>query len=165
MTRISTKQDHPLSLVGVALLVVLLLPVIVCVIVLYLLVGFLLHVAVWVSWCVRGKYILFVYSNSPIWHDYLREGILPRLGRRAVILNWSERSRWRCGLAEMVFRYFGGSRKFNPLAVAFRPFRIARRFRFYEPFRDFKHGKREAVQKMEDDLLAFAEECQTTRAA
>lgn len=139
------------------LLFVILLPLIVVVFALYLTFylsyGVFLYLAVWCCWCARGRHVLFVYSDSPIWHDYVEEHILHRLRKRAVVLNWSQRSRWKCTLAVLAFRYFGGSREFNPLAVVFRPFRLARRFRFYEPFREFKHGKTEAVNKMEVDLF------------
>jgi len=37
-----------------------------------------------------GRDILLVYSDSPIWHDYIEERILPHLGERAVVLNWSQ---------------------------------------------------------------------------
>ncbi len=139
------------------LLFVILLPLIAVAIALYLafclLQGGFLNVVAWRCWCAHGRYVLFVYSDSPIWHDYIKEHILPRLGERAVILNWSQRSQWKRTLAVMTFRYFGGSREFNPMAVVFRPFRLARRFRFYEPFREFKHGKPEAVAKMETALF------------
>ncbi len=120
----------------------------------YVIGGFFLYLFIWWRWCGRGRYVLFVYSDSPIWHDYLEEHILPRLGERAIMLNWSRRSQWkRTSLPVLAFRYFGGSRKYNPMAVVFRPFRRARRFRFYEPFREFKHGKPEAVARMERDLF------------
>jgi hypothetical protein len=94
-----------------------------------------------------------VYSDSPVWHDHIEQQVLPRLGQRAVVLNWSERKQWRRSLAVMAFRYFGGTREFNPLAVVFRPFRLAHRFRFYEPFREFKHGRPEAVANIENELF------------
>jgi hypothetical protein len=53
----------------------------------------------------------------------------------------------------LAFWYFGGSREFNPLAVVFRPLRLPRVFRFYEPFREFKHGKTEAVENMTRKFL------------
>jgi hypothetical protein len=139
------------------LLFIILLPLIAVAIALYLafcvLRGAFLSVLTWRCWCAHGRYVLFVYSDSPIWHDYIEEHILPRLGERAVILNWSQRSQWKRTLAVMAFRYFGGVREFNPMAVVFRPFRLARRFRFYEPFCEFKHGKPEAVTKMEKELF------------
>jgi hypothetical protein len=109
--------------------------------------------------------VLFVYSNSPTWHDFIEEHILPKLGERAVILNWSHRSRWRRALSVLAFRYFGGYRSFNPMPVVFRPFRLARRLRFYEPFLKFKHGKTEAVTKMERELYDLLDTIGGRRAA
>jgi hypothetical protein len=148
-----------------ALLFVIFLPLIVMAIALYLLSGVFLHIAVWCCWCVRGRYVLFVYSDSPIWHGYVEERILPRLGARAVVLNWSDRKQWRRTLAVLAFRYFGGSRDFNPLAVVFRPLRLARRFRFHEPFREFKHGRPDAVVKMERELYDLVDKISGAQAA
>ena len=114
-----------------------------------------LHTIIWVWWCLRGRDILFVYSNSPIWHDYVEQHILPHLGERAVILNWLERKRWRFSLAKMAFYHFGAYRQFNPLGVVFRPFRRSKVFRFWQPFRDYKHGHPEALHKMESDFFGL----------
>ena len=133
----------------------LLLVVVVLWLVFFLASTIFLHIAVWSWWCIRGRDILFVYSDSPIWHDYIEEQVLPRLGERALVLNWSQRTRWRFSLARMVFYHFGGWRAFNPLAVVFRPFRRTRTFRFLKPFRDFKHGHPEALHQMEREFFAF----------
>ena len=135
------------------LLFILFLPFIIVAVVCYFLAGLILHFAIWFCWCLRGRYVLLVYSDSPIWRDYVQDEILPRLGDCAVVLNWSERRQWRQTLAVLAFHYFGGNREFNPLAVVFRPCRIARRFRFYQPFREFKQGKTEAVEKMQQELF------------
>ncbi len=108
--------------------------------VLFIVTSISLHVIIWSWWCLRGRNILFVYSNSPIWHDHVEQHIVPHLGERAVVLNWSERKRWRISLARIVFHHFGGDRQFNPLGLVFRPFRCTRTFRFWQPFQDFKHG-------------------------
>ena len=50
---------------------------------------------------------------------------------------------------------FGGWREFNPLAVVFRPFRRTRTFRFWQPFRDFKHGHPEALHRMESEFFGL----------
>jgi hypothetical protein len=69
-----------------------------------------------------GKRVLFVYSNSPVWQSYIENNILPRLPHGSVVLNWSERRRWRWwSLSAAAFHFFGGSREFNPLAVVVRP--------------------------------------------
>ena len=139
------------------LLVVPLLPVLLLVaaitLVLSLVATVCLHITIWTWWCLRGRDILFVYSDSPVWHDYIEEAILPHLGERAVILNWSQRKRWRFSLARLAFHHFAGYRQFNPLAVVFRPFHRSRIFRFWQPFRDFKHGKPQALHQMEREFL------------
>ena len=112
-----------------------------------------LHLAVWSWWCLRGRDILFVYSDSPIWRSYIEEKLLPFLGRRAVVLNWSQRKQWRFSLARLVFGHFWNHREFNPMAIVFRPFRLTRTFRFWQPFQDFKHGNPEALTKMENEFF------------
>lgn len=116
-----------------------------------------LHIMIWTWWCLRGRTILFVYSDSPLWHDYIEADILPYLGRRAVVLNWSRRRQWRMSLATLAFHHFGGSRQFNPLAVVFRPFRRSQTFRFWQPFNDFKHGHTESLRRMESQFLRSIE--------
>jgi hypothetical protein len=135
-------------------LAVVLLPVIAVVVVLWAFVAVLLHIVVWVAWCPRGRYALLVYSNSPVWRDYFEEQVLPAVGTRAVVLNWSERKRWNLSLAVVLFRVFGGFRQFNPLAMVFEPLAWLRRFRFYNAFRSFKHGRPAEVERLRDELLA-----------
>src|SRR6266576_5096861 len=141
-----------------ALLVVLFLPFVLplalLAIVLHILYKITLYLLVWVIWLPRGKDILFVYSDSPIWHEYMATQILPLVQDRAVVLNWSERKkwrRWRLGVA--VFHHFGGGREFNPLVMLFRPVRLARVFRFWSAFKDWKRGYREPVDRLRQDLL------------
>jgi hypothetical protein len=112
-----------------------------------------LQIAVWVVWCVRGRYVLVVYSNSPIWQQYFEQQILPAIGARGVVLNWSDRKRWRYSLAVAAFQLFAGSREFNPLALVFQPFAWVRQFRFYRPFQAFKHGRPQEADAMRRELL------------
>jgi|SRR4026207_2397643 len=113
------------------------------------------HVTVWTWWCLRGRDILFVYSDSPIWCDYVERHFLPYLGDRAVVLNWSQRKQWRFSVARLAFHHFGRYRQFNPLAVVFRPFHRTRTFRFWEPFKEFKHGQPAALQRMELEFFSL----------
>jgi len=165
MSNQRTKVERRFSDAIGLLLFLLLSPLIIVALTFHLLAGLFLHIAVWCCWCARGRYVLFVYSDSPIWHDYVEAHIIPRLGECAVVLNWSQRSRWWRTLAVLAFRYFGGLRTFNPLALVFRPLRLARHFRFYEPFREFKHGKTEAVAKMERELYDLVDEITGARVA
>ena len=117
--------------------------------------SFVLYILVWVLWRTRGKDILFVYSDSPIWHDYIEEHIIPRIKTRAVILNWSNRRHWRrrWSLSTVLFRHFGGHREYNPLAIYFPPLWFHRSFRFLKAFKDWKHGKSASLKQVEDDFF------------
>ena len=132
-----------------AVLLALTLPLTLVVLVSYALLWLSLHLVMWLWWNTSGRDVLFVYSDSPVWHAYIEKRFLPYLGRRAVVLNWSERNRWGLSLGRVAFRFFGGRREFNPMAVVFRPFRRTQTFRFWSAFRDMKHGRPEALQTVE----------------
>src|SRR5918993_1434983 len=140
-------------------LIVPFVPVIVAIagtaLILFLISTICLHITIWAWWCLRGRDILFVYSDSRIWRDYIEKQILPHIGERTIVLNWSQRNRWRVSVARLAFHHFGGYRQFNPLAVVFRPFRRTRTFRFWQPFRDFKHGHPEALRQMESEFFGL----------
>lgn len=141
--------------VFVPFIVVITVPFAVVVLFYWLITTFVLYVLVWILWCTRGKDVMFVYSNSPIWHDYIEQQLIPRIAKRTVILNWSERRHWlhRLSLSSLVFRFFGGSREYNPLALHFRPFRTHRTFRFWKAFKEWKHGNAKTLQQVETDLF------------
>ena len=112
-----------------------------------------LFMLIWVLWLRRGKDILAVYSDSPIWHEYMITQVLPLIEERAVVLNWSERNKWsKWSFQVHVFHYFGGDREFNPMVVVLRPFRRARTFRFWLPFKEWKKGDREPVESLRREL-------------
>jgi hypothetical protein len=102
----------------------------------------------------QGKYIIFVYSNSPNWKSYIEENILPQIQDHAILLNWSDRRQWdKTEWAVQAFHHWGGRDNFNPLAIVFCNFVDVRVIRFYSAFHDFKHGKVNALQKVEAHLL------------
>lgn len=137
-------------------IIVILIPIALFVVLTWLLHGIALNVLVWLCWCTRGRHVLLVYSDSPIWHDYIEEKILPRLPTTTVVLNWSQRRTWHWySLPVLVFRYFGGSREFNPMVVAFRPLRWTRTFRFWQPFKDYKHGKPRALEAEKRKMFSY----------
>lgn len=90
-----------------------------------------------------GRPALLVYSDSPHWKSYIEANWLPQLGERAVVLNWSERSQWNRShrLEAAVFRHYAGTQEFNPIGIVLSGWRPAEVIRFWQPFRDFRHGR------------------------
>jgi hypothetical protein len=134
-------------------LLLVLLPLVTVALVLWLAVAIVLQLIVWTAWCSRGRYALVVYSNSPIWQEYFEQHVVPAVGGRGVVLNWSERKRWPYSLPVALFTVFGGTREFNPLAIVFQPLAWPRRFRFFNPFQAFKHGRPQEVEDMRREFL------------
>jgi len=136
-------------------LLLALLPIIVVLAVpvfaLFILTSVGLRLVIW-SWCPRGRDILFIYSENPIWQDHIETRILPRLAGCAVVINCSRRKRRPFSVARIAFHHFGGHSDFNPMAIVFRPFGRTRIYRFWQPFRELKHGRPEAFQRMEAEF-------------
>ena len=136
------------------LLAIVFLPLLIPLGVCFLIYSILLHLTIWIFYCTRRTNVLFVYSDSPIWKDYLEQHVIPHLPDSSIRLNWSERAKWnRISLPVRVFRHFGGDEAYNPMVVIFRPFRMTKIFRFWPPFMDYKHGKPEALEVLQVDLL------------
>jgi hypothetical protein len=134
---------------------VIVVPLALVAVTLYLLHRLAVYLLVRALWLPKGKDVLVVLSESPIWQDYMTAEIVPLVRKRAVVLNWSERKKWpRRSFARHVFRTFGGQRNFNPLVVVFRPLRRAEVFRFWQAFKDWKYGRTEAVERLRERLLA-----------
>jgi hypothetical protein len=117
----------------------------------------LLYPCIWWRWCGHGRCVLFVYSNSPNSQEYIEQRLLPKLGERAVVLNWSQRGQRKRTLPLLTFRLLGGSRQQIPAALVFRPFRPARWFCFREPLRQFKQGMPEALARLEGEMFAMVD--------
>lgn len=145
--------------VGNALLVLLVLPIVLplalITLTFWLAHRITLYGLIWSLWLPKGKDILFVSSDSPIWQDYMATQVLPRIKERAVLLNWSERKKWPAlSFRAHIFHSFGGGREFNPLVIWFRPFRQARIYRFWGAFRDWKRGYKEPVERLCKNMLS-----------
>ena len=144
------------SRILLTLIIVVCIPLLLPLVLAYGLYALVLHILLWVFWSPAGTRVLFVYSNSPVWQSYIEDTILPRLPHGSVVLNWSERRRWRWwSLSVAVFHFFGGSREFNPLAIVVRPLRWSRVFRFWRAFRDAKHGNHKALHLMEAQFFDY----------
>jgi lysylphosphatidylglycerol synthetase-like protein (DUF2156 family) len=155
----STRPIRVLKIAWIAIVALALIPLVVPLLIGWLIVratiSLILYILVWLCWCIRGKDILFVYSDSPVWHDYIEEHILPSIKTRSVILNWSNRRHWlrKWTLASLLFRNFAGQHEYNPLAIYFPLFWWHQTFRFRQPFKDSKHGKTETLRLVEDDFF------------
>jgi hypothetical protein len=114
-----------------------------------------LYALVWAWWIGRARRrVLFVYSDSPNWKEHIESNILPKLPPNTVVLNWSHRRSWpKFNLSVILFRCFAGEREFNPIALVFERFDRVERYRFWQPFRDAKHGGPEALQMLEARLF------------
>lgn len=145
---------------GNAVLVILVLsialPLALVALALHLLLRAVLYLLVWLLWIPKGKDVLFVYSDSPIWREYMTSHVLPLVRERAVVLNWSERTKWSpWSLKGGVFRAFGGSREFNPMVVKFQLFRKAKILRYWSAFQDWKRGYTEPVESLNNQLSSM----------
>ena len=107
------------------------------------------------AWLPQGKDLLLVYSNSPHWKAYVQQNWLPRWGHRAVVLNWSDRRLWRRDRRAEValFRAFAGQHECNPLAIVVPATgRHVEVVRFWQAFREYKHGQDRLLRAAEAEL-------------
>ena len=138
----------------IALLLPIILPLAIVGLVLHFLNKVVVYLLVWVWWLPKGKDVLYVSSDSPIWKEYMETEVFPLVAERAIVLSWSARSKWPTwSFAVRVFRTFGRGHDFNPMVVLFRPFRRARIFRFLPAFLERKHGNSTSVEQLRRDLM------------
>jgi hypothetical protein len=114
----------------------------------------LLNLLVWTLWVPRGKDVLYMNSDSPIWHDTMEQNVWPLVAERAVRINYSERNKWpKFWLAAMVVRQYVGGQECNPLVIVFRPLRTRKVFRFFKAFRAYKAGDPRKFHSVVDALI------------
>jgi hypothetical protein len=109
----------------------------------------------WLRYGRKGKFILFVYSDSSNWKDDIETRILPRIQDHSVVLNWSKRREWRSRMPfEMkVFDQWAGSNDFIPTAILFSPIGKVRVIRLGSPSQPAKPGKDRVSKESEQALL------------
>ena len=109
------------------------------------------------KWQPQGKHILFVYSESPNWEAYIQESIAPVIEEKTVFLNWSQRSEWKTNkpLEAKILSRWGGGSEFNPMAILFLPHGKVKMIRFYQAFKEFKHGKPALLKQQESELFEY----------
>jgi hypothetical protein len=129
--------------------------------------GLLLLVAAWWKWhgsSVRG---ILITSDSPTWKEHIEQQWLRRLQEQVIVLNWSQRNSWPRSLEARLFRYFclteyqilfisvgEQTQNFNPALILLRGLYYPYVYRFYYAFRDAKHGRTEALNKLETHMYA-----------
>ncbi len=134
-------------------LVPVVLPTALLVVIAYVAAWLAVHLGARTIWCLRGRKVLLVFSDSPYWKEFLGGAVASRLGHCAVVLNRSLPGRRRVTLAWLAYQQLGGCRDHCPLAMVFRPFQRTRIYRFHRPFLEWKHGKPEALQEMLNALF------------
>lgn len=175
MTRAGYKEVLRSAVAAVILvpLVVLLLPVVVPIGIWMRLREDHLRRAFARKWIPCGRVGLLVYSNSPHWKSYVETHWLPELGAHLVLLNWSERARWvATDLEPQFFHAHATDREYNPMAIILTPERPGRlealrrldlvravfgpprvtTVRFWQAFRDCRHGRDRALRRAETAL-------------
>ena len=104
----------------------------------------------------RGVHFLVVHSDSPVWNAHIRDRWLPRFGQTAVLLNWTDRARWKRSLEVRLFNHFIKSpRNFTPAVLVLRGSERPLVFRFFYAFQQAQHGRIEYLNKLEAELFTF----------
>lgn len=103
----------------------------------------------------RGKFVLFAYTHSPVWSNYIEQTLLPKIDAYCIVINRS-RGNWKLKhpLEVKAIAFWGGSTANNPIAIVCKGKFRAHTFRFYEEFRGYKHGKPSELEARVRDLLA-----------
>jgi len=145
------------KLLWILFLIVVIAPWVILCLTAYLVLGIIFTLAMWFVGTVSGRDTVFVYSESPNWEKHVKEHIIPKIAQRSFILNWSERRLWNqwTSLPILIFNFFGGSRCYNPIAIVFRPLRLHKTFRFFEAFRDYKHGNPQSLEDIESEFFKY----------
>ena len=99
--------------------------------------------------------ILFVYSDSSNWKDYIETNILPRIEAHSIILNWSKRRDWgsRMQLETKLFNRWAGPGEFVPVAILFPLTGKVRTFRLWQLSENPKRGKEQVSKEAEQALF------------
>lgn len=122
--------------------------------------GRLLVVFALLRWRAQGITGILVLSDSPVWRPYIDRTWRPVLSKKLVMLNWSERARWRNSLEVLLWRHFVGHdafggiyRNYCPAVVVLRGLRHPLVFRLYGAFQDAKHGNDTQLRILEEGIF------------
>ena len=110
----------------------------------------------------EGKDLLLVYTASPHWQEYIEREWIPRWRDRAVILNRTKPWNPNDPAAQLWFAT-RGIREHTPLAAVVPVRGPVRVVRFFNAFRDYKHGKDARLRAAERALEAALAEASRRR--
>lgn len=107
------------------------------------------------EWLPQGKIALVVYSDNAAWKEYVFTNLLPKIGAKAEVLNWSEYAVWKnsSALAARLFNNFTwgtrfvsrrrtrpGAQDFNRQVIIFNPWNKPEVISFHKAFRQHELG-------------------------
>lgn len=126
---------------GMALLI-LVIPVVLIVYVWQKIYGLVLFV-LWNYWHGKnGRQFLVVFSNSPKWHGYFVEKIVPLIGEQGLIVNTTRDNKWSSStsVGRRAHKHWGGTEEHTPIVIYFPRVGHVQVFRFYKAFKDRDSG-------------------------
>ena len=102
----------------------------------------------------ENKHILFAYSDSPHWKEYIENNIEPVIADKTIFINRSQDSEWKKNnlLESKVIKHWGGDKEYNPIAIIFPRKGKINVVRFYQAFKDYKHGNTALLNEKELEL-------------
>jgi hypothetical protein len=114
-----------------------------------------LKVRFWIRHGRKGKFILFVYSDSSNWKEYIETRILPRIEAHSIILNWSKRREWESQMRfeTRLFDQWAGPGEFSPVAIIFHVTKKVNVLRLFQTSENSKHGKNKVSKLAEQTLF------------
>jgi hypothetical protein len=104
-----------------------------------------------------GKDVLIVYTESPLWKEYIESRWLSRWGDRAIVLDRSKP--WSNDQPEArLWRAVAGSVEHTPVVIVVPARGRVQIVRFWLAFRDFKHGKEQKLRDAEARLARILDD-------
>ncbi|MFB3884454.1 MAG: hypothetical protein ACE144_04445 [Thermodesulfobacteriota bacterium] len=116
-----------------------------------------LKMGFWIRHGRKGKFILFVYSDSSNWKEYIETKILPRIETRSIVLNWSKRREWgtRMSFETKLFNQWAGSGEFAPTGIIFPLIGKVKVIRLWQP-NQYGKSKKDGISKEAEKVLFTA---------
>ena len=102
------------------------------------------------------KFILFTYSESENWSQYIEENIIPEISNHAVVINRTKQQNWKeeYPLELKAIEVLAGL-EVNPIALIFRNGLRVRKVTLFEAFRDLKHGKDLKIKGQCEEIFRY----------